>query len=306
MPACYRYDQILILSKRSRNELTKELPVKELRDRSFYLNTICIKKDSKAYMNGYRTSINIVAPSSRFLQIMRKKLRPKSDYAIIKLEIARDVKVDSLARGDDYVENLARTTCKRWGKESGCFRQEEQMQDRDNFESNKGSITFYLDNEKQFSFVTYSRQEKLKKNNGSFCVRQEFRIKGSRNIYNKVGVESIGDLIRCSAAELYEQLEEKYIYYQDYDFSEEGQVKVGKLMLGIHGNTVIEREPDESHLTTRERMTCPYARVMLASALFNSTFRGKPYMDCIRWEKEIKKARKERKLFSCSSNNIAT
>ncbi len=303
-----RYDQIQIISKQFRNKLVKELPVKELKKRSVTFKLVPVSSKTEMYESGYRTILNIVAPSGHFLLLLRKYRGHLKDYAIVKIEVVRDTNIESLEQGDDYVKTLRRITLKRWGKNNSCYDQEEHIPENDRFDPAKGSITLYLDQKKPFEFTAYSRFLKSKKLSCRPQLRQEFRVRGSRNIHDKTGIKTIGNLIKYHPAKLYEDLESRYIYFQDYDFSEEGQLKMGKFATRVHGNKVIERMPDESFKTKREKFTCPYNRIMLACSILKSEFEDKPYIDYINWVKEVKRVRRE-KLQSCdgfSCNNPAT
>ncbi len=83
----------------------------------------------EAWKFGYRSLVNLVNPSKRCLRILRKNQKYLKRYAIIRVELAQDVPIHSLDHGDLYTEMLNRITCKRWGKENYCYRQEEHEQD---------------------------------------------------------------------------------------------------------------------------------------------------------------------------------
>lgn len=284
MSATYSFDQIII---HCRNDLKVALCRKLKGEGNVSsLDITSVRADSEAYKSGYRTRINIVAPTNSFLRNLRKILKNEKT-AITKLEIAEDVRVDSLAIANNEVETLSRTICKRWGKDVFIYDQNERRSDKTP-EPDKGKITAYFDAQKQFSVIVYSR---LSKRQGAYpCVRKEFRIHGSRRIKEKTGIKTISDIIAIKPKEVFEKLRDKYIYHQNFDWSEQSRIKIGRLALGVHGNTKSERLPDSAPF--RERLTCLHSRLMLASGIIESAF-ADSIMNYHLWKRKALKNKKQ-------------
>ncbi len=267
----YGYDQVLIVCKQTAEELESVLPVERLEKLSSTFQ-ISSKVSDEAWKFGYRAWIKFVNPSVLCLRLLRKHKKHLKHYAIIRVEIAKDTPVGCLADGDVCVDMMNRITCKRWGKESKCYRQEEHKQDAHLFADDKGSITSYFDPYKQFAYVIYSRLSKFRQLRNNPCIHLEFILKGSRNIEKKLRVKTIGDLLKINIKEQYELLEAKYIYYEDFDFSEDELLKLGKQLTGIHGNTVIAKKPDESFSSVRGKMTDPFIRMIFIATFYLRLF----------------------------------
>jgi len=239
----YHFDRIRINTKAYLKTLHKNLPVKKLRNECVSIKLLA--PFQKAFEYGYKSRLEIVAPSKRFFEILMDHESCLKPYRITRLEIAKDIICESI----DEAERLNRMWAKDSRKKySGNFNYDDIYCDTkpDLKKGLIGTFTAYFGNEKaKFKLCSYVRYSKI---NGKICIHPEWRILGSHTIKNKTGIEEIGDLIAFKIEKFFENQEEKYIVHAE-DINTE---KLGNWLLGWNRKRSFTlREKRRKGLTTR-------------------------------------------------------
>jgi hypothetical protein len=172
---------------------------------------------------GYRSKVSITVPTKKCFEILMWS--GLEEYKITYVELAKDVfyKTEEEAMSESY--RLMRLLRKKYTTKT------EILDYSDSYNSTKSAYgnglfsdkTLYLGNN-NLKFVLYARISKI---NSIPCLHSEWRVRGSRNIKDRLGIKSFGDCYFLDLNNEYENLTDQYIVSEEIVTE-----KLGKYFLG--------------------------------------------------------------------------
>lgn len=220
MEKIYSFDQIRINSRQDQKILKEFLPVDELRQESnkFYLR----KPSFHAKIAGFKTAINFVAPNNNFFKILYRHESVLDFYKISAIEIAEDtIYPDKGEAYSAFMQNLSMT--KKWASDYLLYTPgEKELKKKKRGKGLWSDRTAYYGGN-DFKLVVYPRTSKI---NDRPCLHEEFRLIKAGNIKKRTGIAFLKDFIDYDIENLFEQLVDKFITYDELDI-----LKVGKWRL---------------------------------------------------------------------------
>ena len=179
---------------------------------------------------GYKSRIDLVAPSMETLAHLRQHKQDIWPYTISYIEIAKDIFFNSDSEADSWVRKQLEILRKRWsfgGFNYDQYKENEQQRAKRKIDDMRfGTITGYRGSQ-SFQFVIYARKSKI---NGQPCAHLEWCIHNSSNIREKTDIISIGDLVAFDCKAWFEPTYRKFISVGMIE-----REKLGKFLLGIDG-----------------------------------------------------------------------
>jgi len=219
----YYFDKIRINSTQKDVALKNILPIDNLRKNSKFFRIRY--PSSKAKMSRFKSSLEIVAPTKSFLQILLQHERSLKTYYISYIEIAKDTSCKTKNDADSLCWERLKTVRKKYSSDHFIYdqRKEGPEKKRTNNHELFGKHTGYFGG-KRFEYVTYARISKI---NGLPCLHEEWAINGAQTIKNKTMISSISDLCVFDLKSFFEDQYDKHIVHENID-----QQKLGKWVLG--------------------------------------------------------------------------
>jgi len=219
----FYFDKIRINSTEKPVVLKKKLPIANLRKNSKYFSIR--EASSKAKMSKYKSSLEIVAPSQPFLQLLLQHEPSLQRYIISKLEIAKDTFCKTKDEAVRLCWERLKTTRKKYSADHFIYDQSKEgpQNKRTKNSAHFGKQTGYFGG-KRFKYAIYARISKI---NGLPCLHEEWRIIGAPIILEKTRISSISDLYVFDLKSFFEHQYDQHIVHENID-----QQKLGKWILG--------------------------------------------------------------------------
>lgn len=223
VPCAYYFDKIRINSTQEDVALKNILPTDNLHKNSKFFRIRY--PSSKAKMSRFKSSLEIVAPTKSFLQLILQHERHLKTYFISYLEIAKDTFCITKRDADSLCWERLKSIRKKYSKNHFIYDQRKKgpSKKRNNNHELFGEQTGYFGGEK-FKYVIYPRISKI---TGMPCLHEELRIKGAQTIKNKTMTSSISDLMSFDIRSFFEDQYKHHIVYEGID-----QQKLGKWLSG--------------------------------------------------------------------------
>lgn len=222
-PIGYYFDKIGLSFPFYLNDLIEYLPVEEIKKESKISNLI--KRSYQTRQGWIMSKLEIVAPTTNCLQILKKYFPEPESYKISYLEIAKDTVFNSNSEAIFHYSRIDESLFKKYTREYKIFDRFYRKEDN-RFKKDKSLIsdwTSYYG--RLFQYVIYSRLSKI---NAQPCFHEEWRIKRTDLIKKKANIFSFDDLLNFSF--------ELFFKYQNDRFLDHGQIdpiKLGKWLKGI-------------------------------------------------------------------------
>lgn len=203
----YYFDRIRINSKEDINSKNEKL-LSEILERGHYRYE---KPYPLAKRFGYKSKLEIFAPTDKCLKNLYEYEHIFGDYRISYIEITKDTSCESEQDAKEMADDYWRIR----KKYSGGFVYNNNYTYPANRKKGDGlyplNTTFYYGS-RDFKFVVYSRRSKL---NGRPCIHEEWRIQGSTRIRQKTYIKSIADLIAFKLDVFLESQDKKYLVHEE-------------------------------------------------------------------------------------------
>jgi len=261
----FYYDKIRINSEMNVSTNNK-LPIKGLEKNSYFFS---IRKASlKASWKKFQSSLEIVAPTQTFFQLLLQNETIIEPYMISHLEIARDTFYKTNYDAEHMCWETLKTCRKKFSSNHFIYDQrfEGNTKKRRNNPELFGQQTGYFGSD-NFKYVVYARLSKI---NGMPCVHEEWRIRGAANIRKKTNISIISDLISFDLKAFFEDQYNRHICFEEID-----NLKFGKWLLGM---TRLK------NVTKQQLM-----KIQLAHRHFCDDWDISTYADLVRFFKQQKK-----------------
>ena len=215
----YCFDKIRINSTQKTAVVRKKLPIDNLREYSTFFRVK--EPSSKARMSRFKSSLEIVAPSQSFLQLLLQHEQYLDIYYISYLEIAKDTFCKTKDEAIRLFREKLKTTRKKYSSDHFIYDQTKKnpSEKQNNNHGLFGEQTGYFGG-KSFEYVIYPRISKI---TGIPCIHEEWVIKGSQTIKNKTMISSISDLCAFDVKAFFEDQYAQHIIHEEID-----QQKLGK------------------------------------------------------------------------------
>lgn len=219
----YYFDKIRINSTQKDVALKNILPIDSLRKNSNFFRIRY--PSSKAKILRFKSSLEIVAPTKSFLQLILQHKRSLKTYYISYLEIAKDTFCNTKDEANYLCWERLKTTRKKYSADHFIYDQckEGPQKKRTNNHELFGKHTGYFGREK-FKYVVYARISKI---TGFPCLHEEWRINGAQTVKDKTMISSISDLCTFDVKAFFEDQYAQHIVHEKID-----QQKLGKWLLG--------------------------------------------------------------------------
>ncbi len=196
---------------------------------------------------GYGAVIDVVAPNSAFLKLLRDKgtlfgKKPLLTYC----EIAHDVFSASEYQAKLEADKIFRTIRMKYFyafiyDEEKAEKKKSRIERIEDYKlkgmfADRTFYSVYEDNEKgsktfRIKHTIYARLSKI---NWHPCVHSEWRLIGVANIKKLTGINDLQDLASFDFRVFFEQMERKYILHEELDGA-----KIGKILSGMERRKVL-------------------------------------------------------------------
>ena len=266
----YYYDKIRLNFRMTREILTKNLPIDDLKKEADYF--LVSDSSDEAQKFGLYTKIEMVAPSRKCLEIIDEHLSHSIMMKISKLEIAQDIffKTESDAQFALYA--MLRTIRKKYTSKHFIYDQfyeGEKKKRKYKSKINKklfSQVTGYFGS-KNFEYVIYARLSKI---NDRPCIHAEWRINGASHLKTKTGIVSIRDLIKFDLLKFFDEQDKRYIVHESIDLT-----KLGRWLIGWNRRKSFAK---------RDLM-----KMGITGRIFCNAYKIKSYADLVRYLMNTKK-----------------
>jgi hypothetical protein len=233
--ACW-YDKIEILSKQSKCELKKLLPIDVLERESYLFKIIWASKSAK--ICGYLSKIIATVPTPTLFEQLLKNL---ADYKITYIEISMDIFCDSEHQAEAeslYVLQHFRKKYCRAPKIKDYRGSTEKMSAKAIHEGLFSQVTGYFGSN-NFKLSQYARPSKL---NGIPCIHIEFRIRGHQ-IKKRTEIASLTDLLAFDPEDFFMKEIENVVFESIDDH------KLGKWILDALGSYTVNGKRNDMRIS---------------------------------------------------------
>lgn len=225
----YYFDRVRIITPYYVQDLKKILPMKELKEET---GSYPIIRDLRHPWH-YKSAMEIHLPSKRCLELLAQIDKIISPYKISYIELARDTYYSTGTEAVLAALHSSKTLIKKYsgtltydGSEKEKNIQKGLFADRTNYYgsvSKKSKIEKILITGK-FGFTMYPKDSPL---NNLPCFHSEWEIQSANIIFKKTGIKTIRDLLEINKAEVFKQIEAKYIIHRTIN-----RTKLGMWLLG--------------------------------------------------------------------------
>lgn len=206
---------------------------------------ILLPAGKKASSWGYRSKISITVPTKRCFAILAWS--GLKEYVITYIELANDVFYETEGEAMSESYRLMGLVRKKYTAKTMI------LDYSDSYNSTKSAYgnglfsdkTLYLGND-NLKFVLYARISKI---NAKPCVHSEWRVRGSKNIKDRLDITSFEDCFFFDLNTEYEKLVYEYIVMEEID-----TVRLGKYFLGWG---------KRKNLTRRQKMRVGILAIMI-------------------------------------------
>lgn len=234
----YYFDRISINCMPDINEVEKKLPINSLKKECSELYL----RESHLNWVGYETTIDVIAPTKKFLQMLSKdKLLQDTEYKISSIEIAHDIFYPSEHEAEYASYKIFSTIGKKYSRgfvydeDKAAKRKTANKRKHDYFKRGLFSHrAFYSDYEKEnvedgarrkcFKLVIYARLSKL---NRKPCIHFEWRIIKADQIRERTSIRTIRDLLHYNFQKFFQKTEKKYMTHKVLNTKKIGRVLAG-------------------------------------------------------------------------------
>jgi hypothetical protein len=174
---------------------------------------------------GFNSRIELFSPSVLLILNVAKKL-DGIEYSIPYIEIARDTSCDSEHDAYFKTHNLFQTLRKKF---SARFILYESNKKKKRFRPGKGlfSIETGYYGSLKFEYVAYARRSKL---NYVPCVHEEWRMRGTELIQQKMSIKSLSDIAALDIKAFFETTSQRHLVTEEIDL-----IKLGRWVMGWNG-----------------------------------------------------------------------
>ena len=227
---CYYLDKIKIISKRKYKFVHNDFPMEKLKEHCIVANLLTIKDLSKKW--GYETRLEIVGPSPIALRLLNENENKLGYHRVSYLEVAKDIGFDDVFTARDFLNFHKEYVYRRWGREADIVEINKifanwnsyckYWYDNPNPDKNIiGSYTAYHGS--KFQYVFYARNSKV---TGLPSAHYEWRLKGTKAVFQQTGIRNVSDLIDFNLDIFYEETTDRLI-----DLVELDRFKLGKWLV---------------------------------------------------------------------------
>ena len=307
----YYLDRIHIISWCSKWTLEKQLPIYRMIGNCKSLNIIKLNKQNtrlcksgktssnKILNTGYRSKIEIIAPTMEFLRLLSEnEAALGKGYRFSYVEITHDFFCESAGDAELKADILFDTLRKKYSfshVHTGRLIKTRKERLKDRIRGLYALRTFYSSMEKEkgqkrgrFIYVIYARRSKI---NNRYCTHSEWRITSSGLIKKKAHIMTVKDLCSFDFEKFFMEKESQYLVYEKINI-----LALDKWLKGYDGR--------------REAFTAKQSKYAGLTALHYMGFRIVTYSDLVlhfKSEKEFIKQKRgvrtewEKRLMSLSS-----
>ena len=234
----YYFDRIRIISWFSKWTLEKQLPLKTMREYCKSLdivkfNNLAVKRRKikksdaiKEIKVGYRSKIEIIAPTAEFLRLLSENEADLGRaYKISYMEIAHDVFCESAGDAEFKADILFDNLRKKYS--FGCVYEKLNITKKERLKNRSRGLfawrTYYSSFGKKeeggkrdrFIYVIYARRSKM---NNRYCTHREWRFTGSDMIRKKAHIMTVKDLPFFDIEKYFKENEDKYLVKEQINF----------------------------------------------------------------------------------------
>jgi len=222
-PVGFIFDRIRINTTYPLDVLKKRLPVSKIKNEAYYFQ---VRVPSEAAQcAGFKSTINIVCPSSAALNLLDIHLDP-STAIISYIEITSDVMYESKQETVEEFKHHWNLRKKYTHKHFTYNVYDDDRRNRRKFDDD--ATLFYHQTAyfggRNFQYVIYPRLSKI---NGLPVFHGEWRIEGAASIWEKTGIRSISDLLTFDFEKFFDDMDRRYIAHERID-----KMKLGRWLKG--------------------------------------------------------------------------
>lgn len=259
----YHFDKIRILFRQPVYELHNYLPYKKLKElsHSFYFG----QSSKLALQAGYRSRIEISAPSKEALSLLSEINISMDDYKISYLEIARDeiysTKEDAILKFDFLLNHIRKKYTYRYFiyKQIDDYSSLHKMVASEDTSEMFSSRTGYWGAD-TFKFVVYPRISKMI---GQPCIHSEWRMRGAYLIKEKTEISHIRHLVDFDCQRWFRDQEERFLSLEDIDHKRHGRF----IQIKMKGSPFYDPSYDIMSQEEASHLFCNYLGIHTPSEL---------------------------------------
>ncbi len=227
----FYFDRIHIISWCSKWTLEKQLPIKKMTAECKSLNIVKLNEpdtklhepikncSNKNLCSGYRSKLEVIAPTSEFLRLLSEnEAAIGKAYKISYVEIAHDVFCESAGDAEFKADNLFDNLRKKYSFShiyEGKLNKTRKERMKDRIRGLFASRTFYSSMGKKdggkrdrFIYVIYARHSKI---NNNYCTHSEWRITGSGLVRKKAHIMTVKDLCSFDIEKFFREKGSQYL-----------------------------------------------------------------------------------------------